>query len=354
MIKKKEVFFNLNFLKVLGIAFVVIYHFSTLILNFENYPFSSGIVLFLKSLLRWCVPIFLFTNGCLLFSKELNFKRHYLKCLKLILLFVFWVLINYLFLSIFSFKSFTLECLINCLTLKVGYTNYLWFIIALLAIYLSFPLLYITFHKKRKLFICLLFVCIILSSGLNMSKYILLNFDINLSDVYISIYNIITSQYFVCFIFFCLGGVVFHYKELLTQKIKKIVLIATLLISIACYFSLFFNIVDKLDIVWNGYSSIFTYVEIATLFLITQNIKGQSWFGKAINKISTQTFGIYFIHWILGQVLIKYTNLYLATTAVPLTILTSLLIFALNITISFLLSWGLSKIKYISSIVSLK
>ncbi len=57
------------------------------------------------------------------------------------------------------------------------------------------------------------------------------------------------------------------------------------------------------DIVWNGYISVFTLINIILLFRLSLWYKRRGIVGKLIEIISKNTLGIYVLHWIIQEII---------------------------------------------------
>ena len=57
------------------------------------------------------------------------------------------------------------------------------------------------------------------------------------------------------------------------------------------------------DIVWNGYDTIFTLINVVALYVISVYYKSVGWIGSFIRIIGKNSLGIYFIHIIVGNIL---------------------------------------------------
>ncbi len=171
--QKKRVQY-LDVIKVISIFLVVFCHF---VLLAPSIPDNIAMVA------CWCgVPMFFMVNGALLFSRPLNLPRHIRKTVTIYLVLLAWRLIylfvigaachvpfgsfgkNQLFLYLFAFGS--LE--------GIG-TGHLWFIEALLAVYLLFPLFRIGFEQPygRKLLLFFGVYGLLVTNGLTGAQMLL-------------------------------------------------------------------------------------------------------------------------------------------------------------------------------------
>ncbi len=171
--QKKRVQY-LDIIKVISIFLVVFCHF---VLLAPSIPDNIAMVA------CWCgVPMFFMVNGALLFSRPLNLSKHIRKTVTIYLVLLAWRLIylfvigaachvppgsfgkNQLLLYLFAFGS--LE--------GIG-TGHLWFIEALLAVYLLFPLFRLGFEQPygRKLLLFFAVYSLLLTNGMTGAQMLL-------------------------------------------------------------------------------------------------------------------------------------------------------------------------------------
>lgn len=164
----------LDIVKVIAIFLVVFCHFVLLSESIPSNLFMSAC---------WSgVPMFFMVNGALLFTRPLNLKKHIYKTLTIYLVLVIWRLIyllsigainhvpvsgfgkNELFLYLFAFGN--LE--------GIG-TGHLWFIEALLAVYVLFPLFRICFDLpfERKMILFFAIYGLVVTNGMNALQILL-------------------------------------------------------------------------------------------------------------------------------------------------------------------------------------
>lgn len=309
--KENKRFYAIDFLESIAIFFVVLYHSTLFDSNFlNNSSFLLYFRYFLRSFLSTCVPLFFLANGFLLFNKSFNLKKHLLKMFRLIIQFVFWTIITTFFLfiakgEIFEFNKFAKIIL----TLKSGWLNHFWFMLALFCIYILFPLLKVVYDNNKKIFIYFVIVSLIFTFGVKfiftvISCSIFLFFSKSISFD-ISFYFL--GPYGYSFVYFCLGGLLF----LIINKIKAVNIVKrNILITVLIIFStiflfsmgVLFSFSNKqvYDVVWNGYDTIFTLLNTISIFILCLSCREEKNKANEFFKfISTNTFGIYFVHWIL-------------------------------------------------------
>lgn len=303
--------------------FVVVYHCSFYNFSFFENSVINYFVYYLRSFLSVCIPLFFFVNGYLLFYKPFDLKKHIYKIIRLIVLTIVWsfvlVIITMLvrgeFLSIKEIFSLVLN-------MEFSWTNILWFLGTLVCVYVFFPLLKVVFDSYRKIFIYFTLVCAILCLGVSFSQEIIDTVAFFLSEKHITIndielFNIFNPfNSFTCLglLYFCIGGLVHSYQDLiLSVKTKTRNIVSVVCIFISSLFLFLLGVMysysndQKWDIVWKGYNTVFTFINVNAIFVLSLNFNKDI---KLFRLISMNTMGIYFTHIIiiriLQQALIEY------------------------------------------------
>lgn len=306
VIKKKH--YGISLIKVIAIIMVVAYHTNILNCDILN---NKNIIVYIKytvkSLLSCCVPLFFLVNGALLLNKELNIKKHIKKIIKIIIITEIWaVVITILTMlakdQVLNYK----EIFYTIWFWKMGYVNFLWFLAALVVIYILFPIIKQCFDNNEKYFIFFLISVLICTFG-NKLIYMIVNL-LKPSFLYgetnfINIYNPFRGIYGYSIGYFMLGGLLFKYKDKIRRP-KKIILVILLIMStilLSIYGILKTEISQELyDTVWNGYDSIFTLINVIIIFsLVIDFVVKDNILSKYISLIDENTLGIYVIHPIL-------------------------------------------------------
>ncbi|MDR0865803.1 MAG: acyltransferase [Candidatus Symbiothrix sp.] len=364
IIAEKKRIDSIDLLKGLAIYSVIIYHFNQIPTDFlkeDNgwFYFNYYIISFFST----CVPIFFFVNGALLLNKEkIDMPKHIHKIVKIIILTVLWGGITLISLSFIRKELLSpLTILKEMWVLKQDWNMHLWFLCALVVIYIFYPVLYTAYKTNKKVFY-FFFVCVLLFTFGNIFignlgttlSYITNKFaDSNFQHNYWVDYNPFRGIKGYSIGYFMLGGILYNYRDVLNTPKFRILSIITILISMFLLF--IYGVIASLrtgeiwDIVWCGYDTIFTLMNVVAIFIITMNYTSKGQMGKLINLIGKNSLGIYFIHIIIGEIL---KPLYSQTGVSSL--LLANIIFALVILLcSLLLVTGLKKIpivKYLFSI----
>nr|WP_210462525.1 acyltransferase family protein [Rufibacter roseolus] len=225
----KENFDYFDLLKTIAIYFVVVYHCSTTEIDFLHHAsFSTYAYYFLNSVLSTCVPIFFFINGALLLNKPtLNLRRHTFKIIRMVLLVTLWALITLAALMVIRGETLPVkEILKSVWQIKEGWTTHLWFLPALVVIYIFLPLLFTTYkHSPKSIYFFLAFVMLLTFGNTLIGMLLTLasffsqrflnrGFDVN----YFGEFNPFRGIHGYTMGYFILGGLLFAKREILHRK----------------------------------------------------------------------------------------------------------------------------------------
>ncbi|WP_333662589.1 acyltransferase [Chishuiella changwenlii] len=317
-------FNNIDILKSLAIYLVIIYHFNRIDINIIQ-PKNDLIYinLFLKSFFSVCVPIFFFVNGFLLLNKDkIDLKKHINKIIKIIILSLFWGVVTLVSLMFIRGEFLSLQETIKSIWfLKVWWNAHLWFLFDLIVIYIFYPLIHTCFKSDKKVFY-FFFVCVMLFTFGNVllgniatvisyvtNRFSNIDFQVN----YFSSINPFRGIPGYSIGYFILGGIIGkEFSPFLDRNKRKFTIIAIFALPIFTFCLSLYTIIVSLrskqmwDVVWNGYSNIFTLLNVISLYIISISFKSNNYFGKFIRIVSDNSLGIYFIHVIVGDFLMLY------------------------------------------------
>lgn len=265
-------------------------------------------------LICWiAVPCFLLVNGAILLNKKLDLKKHYKKVLLIYIVNIIWKIIYLLFymcinkFDLMAVSKFDLLKYIFLFgNLKNINTDHFYFIKALLAIYIIFPIIHCSFHEEKngKKYLGIIAIVIFLFTyGINtlefIGKYLVkdnrLVFN-ELKDVFLF------GRYAAFLLFFILGGYIHFYKEKLNEiKYKKTICIA--LIGIGLILLVLSKYIINGTFQWkgiylqNGYDNFGTFMLSIAFFILIQNVSVKNkYLSKVVTEIGSSTLGIYYIH----------------------------------------------------------
>ena len=302
--------------------FVVTYHISSCDFLFFRYPgIGPAITTCFRSFLVVCVPFFLMINGYLLLRKPMDLKSHLLRTLRLVFLTVFWgigpMLVQLrlegrrLGLVAFFKEMFTFDF--------YGPVIHLWYLGALVCIYVLLPMLHIAFHKNRPIFYAFLITAAVCTLGTR-----LVDQAVTLTDWFcrrripgeaainvLSVLNPLGATRGFPIVYFCLGGLLPELQALLKKRFpgKENPLLAVVMVLSAAVHTLWFLFLywksgHYVCPVWNGYNTITGAVISICGLLLCLNWQGRiSGLQRVFRIVSENSFGIYLLHMMLALVL---------------------------------------------------
>ncbi|MBO5166189.1 MAG: acyltransferase [Lachnospiraceae bacterium] len=317
---------NIDLMKFLGMLFVVIYHSTTVKCNIlDNSSIYTYINYLVRPILSTCVPIFFFCNGFLLIQKKFDLKQHIIKMIRLTLLTGIWGVIALLFLMPIKGEWFSLkEFIVSLLTWKQGWINYLWFMGALVCVYIVFPLIKSTFDYNKNIFnyclvICMIFVFgnVLLCMIATAVKWYRNGGGEYVSYNFFNMFNPFRGIYGFAFAYFGIGCFFGGNQKIIQERINKCKLLNGCSITFCLLVSALllggWGVLSTKctgefwDVVWNGYDTIFTLINVLAIYVlcVQYNYVGGK-LNRFIRIVSQNTLGIYFVHYILIHVFNKY------------------------------------------------
>ena len=332
-------------LESIAIFFVLAYHGTNYNYNFLQ---DNEVVFFIRyyfrTILSCCVPLFFFANGFLLLNHEFDLKKHIVKIVRLTILTGLWGGIDLFILMFIKNEFLTVkEFLIGVWNWKQGWINHLWYMQALIVIYLLFPLIKCVYDSRRDVFYFFTIVAAILTFGnvlINISVSIVAHLLLSKNTVYsinwFNGFNLFRGIYGYSFVYFCIGGTANAWKDKLKFLNKIWGNIVIILLSMLGLFSvgiaLSFVQNNFWDVVWNGYDTLFTFINVFCIFSLCSRYKGKdNLFRKVIYTISSNTLGIYFIHVLFNQLLKPYIRKFEIISNIPGNIVYSLTVLFISL-----------------------
>lgn len=363
----------IDLLETIAISMVALYHCTAYIGSADWQPVSTvGFYLyyFLRSIFATCVPLFFFVNGYLLFRQRFDFRKHLFKILKFILIAIFWYGATLGFMALFQRESITEYGFLQTIFSLKGGINHLWYLGALVCLYLFFPLLKVAYDHYRPVFWYITLLCLILTLGnsilneaLTIFSWLLGQPAVSSETNFFSIFNPLRGTYTFSFLYFCLGGVVYYYQDQITNffsKRRNLVAAGLLLLgwfgsfAIGLLYSYLTN--QVWDNVWHGYDSIWTLCGAAGIFLLSLNWQRQN---RLLATVSQNTLGIYLTHMLIIYAVsiifasaVQFLSPLNLTTPAPVMICGNLLYAAVVFIVSLAISLIMRKIPLLKLSIS--
>ncbi|RJW33230.1 hypothetical protein DXC97_27930 [Lachnospiraceae bacterium TF09-5] len=327
----------LDIIKVISIFLVVFCHF---VLLAETIPANIFMVACWSG-----VPMFFMVNGALLFTRPLNLPKHIRKTLLIYIVLVLWKLIylfsigalcqvpvadfgkNQILLYLFAFGS--LE--------GIG-TGHLWFIEALLAVYILFPLFRIAYDHTHGRKIILFFAAygILMTNGLTGLQMLL---DALCAHGLLGVYSLegleILNPFgtYANMLGFFLFGAWLHTAPTFCGGLTRQRLLGLLssLLGLSGMWAV--KTYTSQNPAWDGILLVQGYRHLpvvflaAGIFLICKDLTiPRPIPQKAITAVAKRTLGIYYLHWIFGWMLVPRLALLFPTFSIWTNLLKTLLL----------------------------
>lgn len=355
----------LDVLKSLAIILVCIYHSEMMFVNvrasYAPNDYHFYISYFLLALDSMAVPLFFIINGALLFNKPYDHAKHLNKIIKLVFIVLLWSLITAISFGIHKHASTDIWELLK----SVSAINHLWFLKALVLVYLLFPILKMVFDNPNQSAIfyyamALFFVFSFGDFALNQLVDVLRfvsgqNFHNGEHLKFFPNINPFGNDFYAAF-YLMLGGLLSS-NRFKKPSINTYTLIAAFVFSWLLLFGygiLKSSLIGKTyDTVFSCYYSLMTLTMASSIYLLCQRIPYQNPRLISIaHRVGNNTLGIYLIHPILrefidSQLDDKYQSLFFQSGLVG-----NILFALVLVVISLLITEFLRKIRYVRAILT--
>ena len=328
----RERIYGFDLAETVAALFVVTYHITSCdFLFFRNPGPGTALTTCFRSFLVICVPLFLMINGYLLLHRPLDLKTHLLRTLRLVFLTLFWgigPLLTQLrlegrslgpvafFREMFSFDDLW------------GPTIFLWYLGAMVCVYLFLPMLHIAFRKSRPIFYAFLITAAVCTLGTRlvdqavtlMDFFTLRRFSGEADLNVLSVLNPLGATRGFPFVYFCLGGLLPEMQRWLEKRLpnpgpRNAVLGAGMVLFAALHTLWFLFLYRKsghyVCPVWNGYNTVTgALISVCALLLCLNWQGGVPWLQRLFRTVSENSFGIYLLHMTPVLVLRVYLPVY--------------------------------------------
>ena len=267
---------------------------------------------YFRGFLTCGVCMFLTVHGFLMFQKPLDLKRHLLKTLRYAGIALFWGVVAQLVTNQIVGAPFQLKAFLKGMFTWRDGTIHLWYMGALVIIYLAFPVLKYLFDHNRKLFHYVVAVLAIMSFG-NKAIAICATFAAGVLGKYhhwviyenwFSMFNPVPGIPAFTLVYFCLGAYLQDIIEWTKKLRRRNLLVALVTLGAAAVhtvcFLLLWKILGRFHCpVWNGFETLTGLLMTFGILILCSNYQGKiGW--KLFRLISVNSLGIYLLH--LGRV----------------------------------------------------
>lgn len=357
----KERFIYLDFIKVLAIYFVCFFHYNNFNMNFLSNPsMLTYLSYFINGIASAGVPLFFMVNGALLLNRNYNLEKHIKKTITITVLTIVWAIITLLILSQINGSSYSIFGFFKALwNLELGTVSHLWFLQALVCIYILYPLIKEVYDiEDKKVLNYILVITFIFTFGNELLNMLVNMLGSILGINYLAIkrlnffndFNVFRGFYAYSLVYFIIGAKLLEkLRDDMKINIKQMIMIFTIGISVLFLYGVIMSNSSKeiYDNVWNGYGTVMTLLASISIFILSYVVKNK--FNKVsgiIQLIGENTLGIYFIHRMVGSALKPYY----ITLNFSTSILSNLIFGFIVMIISFIITLLLKRIPIIKSL----
>lgn len=355
----------IDLMETVAMLFVVAYHLSNLSYKPMDTPtWEASLNYYLRSFFVCCVPLFLVTNGYLLFHHSFDLKRHLKKTVKYVILTLIWAVLTQLSANKANGISQGWGDFITAILTWREDVIYLWYMGALTIIYLLFPLLKLVYDHNRKL---LIYFCVMLSVftfGNRLLNHLMTVFYYMkgtqlgwvLMENWFSMFNPVAEIPGYTLVYFCLGAFLEDFIRWVEKFPRKrtcsLAVMGLILAGVvhAAGFALLCKATGSYICgLWYGYETITGFVISLCAIVLLKNYRG-TWKpgAKLLTLISSNTLGIYFMHMVLVHPLRELVYPISALCNLPMNLILSAAVIAVCLGITLILK----KIPVVKHLVS--
>ena len=320
---EKRRYHFIDMMEFVGMLCVLIYHATLFPYNF---PAAPGVGLYrfyyiLRGFLSVCVPLFFFANGFLLLGAEMDLKKHLMKMLRLVFYTFLGGAVILVPLMYIQHEPLSFSEYLNALwTFRQGWINHLWFMGALICIYVFFPLIKTAYENNFKAFCWFMAAAAVLTFGnvflcscATVGLDLLGRADHVVEFNVFNMFNPFWGMFGYSFVYFCAGGLARRYLpkiEALMDRARwkmNAGAVGVIVLSTVCLglWGMYCTHVGGAlwDNVWEGYDTVFTFLNVLAVGVLCLNYKAAHGWGRAIRLVSENTLGIYIFHIVFSRLM---------------------------------------------------
>ena len=344
----KERKINIEFIRVFAIMMTIMIHISNIyVYSFNKISsFEYLVAVTYNAISRICVPLFFMVSGIFLIKEEYDKKKYINRVVKFLIILIIWSIIYYLINNNFSFNNFGVA-FFNSLFNANETSRHLWFMYAIIGIYIALPFIQNMCKNLTKEQENLFLILWMTLSGLIVIIVPLARF-ITKSQIDIEYpIPIINAAYYLGY--FISGHILYERFKNVKKSNKynlKCVLIFILSTLITICVTYFYSIKNNSifdSMLW--YRSIFTILSAFSIFILVV-INENKIKSKFILSLSKLSFGIYLVHYIFIIYIKRHYNILDFNDLLFIPIIT-IIIYLLSLGTTYVLK----KIPYVNKIV---
>ena len=303
-------------LKTLAIFLVCYYHVSRVGYDIFDGRVLSYLNYFLHGAASFAVPLFFMISGYLLLPRAIDLKKHAYRTGKIYVLTLLWsafFVMASIYLRDAQYSPVTF--IKTTMFIKPGINNTLWFLFALVSVYILFPLTKLAFDQENKNILYWMLGTLFVFSFASHAANWLWNALVFMrghhvpeikEKVFFNLQDVVPfASYFYANVYFIIGG-------LLKDKVKTPLsspalggLIFFSLTALCIYGVMLSRITGSIqDTVFPEYYSIPTFIGTTSIFILFMRHWNSG--NKLVASIGFNSLGIYLVHGTLSSVFRKY------------------------------------------------
>ena len=287
--------FHLDQMRVISCIMVIAIH----VCNIYNRAFPDlsqidySIAAFINSFSRISVPIFFMVSGALMAGREPNIKKSLDRFLKYFIITIFWCAFYFLWTKLYLNDTYDFHDILTTPTSK-----HLWFLYALLSIYLALPLIQTLIRNLSD----------------KMLYYMLILFAVSIFGGYILEFIGVSVKYPIAiisqnqYLFFFILGYVLHNKK---HKISGWFFIVGCLAAAICTIIVSYIEGNHNEVIFQYRNPMLVLASISAFIIMLRFPKNipQAW-EKFVRHVSDNSFGIYVFHAVFLNIIDKEFIMY--------------------------------------------
>lgn len=287
--------FHLDQMRVISCIMVIAIH----VCNIYNRAFPDlsqidySIAAFINSFSRISVPIFFMVSGALMAGREPNIKKSLDRFLKYFIITIFWCAFYFLWTKLYLNDTYDFHDILTTPTSK-----HLWFLYALLSIYLALPLIQTLIRNLSD----------------KMLYYMLILFAVSIFGGYILEFIGVSVKYPIAiisqnqYLFFFILGYVLHNKK---HKISGWFFIVGCLAAAICTIIVSYIEGNHNEVIFQYRNPMLVLASISAFIIMLRLPKSipQAW-EKFVRHVSDNSFGIYVFHAVFLNIIDKEFIMY--------------------------------------------
>lgn len=285
--------YRLDLLRVISMIMVVIIHIANYYCRaFDDIDkFSYLGALIFNTISRISVPFFFMLSGATLLNKEYDKKKNIDRIIKKIVVLIIFTIIYFIWDKYYMNKDINIIFLLGKPERKM-----LWFMYAIIGIYIALPFIKCMVDKMGKEEDKLFVILWLIFNGV--LKWL------NIGNIYLI--PIISGTYYLGY--FIIGHMIMKYYDYIRKnKNDKLLLITTIIIMFIAVVVTFYISIDK----GKHFTKLFTYsnalimiASLSSFIYLYFNLKNKEYI--IISKLVNLSFGIYLFHGIVLDVIMKF------------------------------------------------